>query len=66
MPKVQKYVMGFLYRTAICACLMLLCYIIHELWPGAFETVRSKLFYGVNYGRLAKDLEDLARCVLPR
>ena len=66
MPKVRKYLMGFLYRTAICTCLLLVCYIVHELWPATFDTFRGKLFYGVNYGQLAKDLDDLARCVLPR
>lgn len=66
MPEVRKYIVGFLYRTAAGVCLLLLCYIIHELWPAAFEIMRSKLFYSINYGQLAKDLTDLARCVLPR
>ena len=58
--------MGFLYRTAICACLFLLLYIIGELWPAALELITGKLMYNVNYGLLAKGLKDLARCVLPR
>ena len=66
MPEVRKYVMGFLYRTAVCTCLFLICFIIRELWPTAFEAIEGRLFYSVNYGQLARDLEDLARCVLPR
>lgn len=66
MPEVRKYVMGFLYRTAICTCLFLICYIIQQLWPVAFNTIEGKLFYDVNYGQLASDLKDLVRCVLPR
>ena len=66
MPEVRKYIMGFLYRTAICVCLFLIFYIIHELWPVAYKAMADKLFYSINYGQLAVDLKDLVRCVLPR
>ncbi len=66
MPDVRKYILGFLYRTAICACLFLLCYIIGRLWPAALSGLLDKLFYSVDYERLAADFKDLARCVLPR
>ncbi len=66
MPEVRKYITGFLYRTAICACLFLVCYIVDRLWPAALDVALEKLFYPVDYSRLAGDLADLARCVLPR
>lgn len=66
MPGVRNYIMGFLYRTMICVCLFLLMYIIGELWPAALHALKAKLLYTVNYGQLARDLKDLARCVLPR
>ncbi len=65
LPDVRKYLTGFLYRTAVCTCLFLLCWIVGELWPGALAAFKSRLFYTVNYGQMVKDLEDLARCVLP-
>lgn len=66
MAKVRRYLLGFLYRTFICLCLFLLCLLAHRLWPEGFEALKEKFFYPVNYGRLASELKELGRCVLPR
>ncbi|MGN1098091.1 MAG: hypothetical protein ACI4SS_04255 [Clostridia bacterium] len=66
MPNVRQYLLGFLYRTVVCLCLFLLCYIINRLWPEVFGAMREKLFYTINYGQLAKELKELAGCLLPK
>ncbi len=65
MTNVRQYFMGFLYRTALCLILLLLCYIIYMLWPELFYSMREKLFYEVNYGRLIKELQEAAVCLIP-
>lgn len=65
MSEVRKYLLGFLYRTAVCACVFLAAYILGRLWPDGLDWLMEKLFYPVDYSRLAMDLKDLARCVLP-
>ena len=65
MSDMRGYVMNFLFRTSVCLCLLVLCYLIHRLWPEGFGVIREKLFYPVNYGQLIKELKELGRCVLP-
>lgn len=65
MNNVRQYLLGFLYRTAVCLILLLLCYIIHVLWPQLFFDMREKLFYDVNYGRLIKGLKEAVSCLIP-
>ncbi len=66
MTGVRRYMLGFLYRTAVCLFLFFLCYVIHRLWPEAFSVLKEKLFYSVNYGRLVKGLKEAAWCLLPK
>lgn len=65
MSDMRKYLMNFLFRTSVCLCLLVLCYIIYRLWPNGFGAMKEKLFYSVNYGLLLKELKELGRCVLP-
>lgn len=63
---VREYAMLFLYRTAVCLCLFLLCVIADRLWHDGFCAFRERLFYSVNYGLLAKELKDIACCLVPK
>lgn len=65
MSEKRKFLMGFLLRTSVCLCLLLLCYAVLRLWPEGFGAFKEKLFYDVDYGLLARELKALGRCVLP-
>ncbi len=66
MSRLRQYVLGFLYRTAICLCLLLICYIFYRLWPNLFTQIRLKLFYSINYGEAVSYLKNALRCLMPQ
>ncbi len=66
MSRLRQYILGFLYRTAICLCLLLISYIFYRLWPRLFTELRGRLFYTANYGDAVSYLKSAFRCLMPQ